>query len=295
MKIIVGTRKSHLPLLQSREVAQLLTNAGAEVEIRPLATIGDTLEAAIEDRGSSGIFTGEIDEALKNREIDVAVHDVKDLGFELPDGVSIAAVPARVDPREAFVSARSRKLSSLAKGARVGITGRCRGVQLARIRPDLELLTLHGDVEAKLRALSAGEIDAVIMAAAGPIRMGIQKTITEYLPVDKFVPQAGQGALAIEVRSDDRELLAFVRKACHHNASGLTVRAERGFVRALSGMQGVVLAANAEIKPSGFLLVGLVASSDGSMFAVERESGPLDEAGTIGKKLAEKMMKKIEM
>ncbi len=294
MKIVIGTRKSQIPLIQSRSVAQLLSQAGADVEIRPIETVGDTLDVALEDRGGSSVFVREIDESLIKGEIDVAIHDMKDVAVTLPEGVAIAAVPERVDPREAFVSTQSRKLSSLAKGSRIGVSGPCRAVQLARLRPDAEIVFLSGDVEARLRALSAGEIDAIVMSAAGPLRIGVPKVIAEYLPVEKIVPRAGQGALAVEVRSEARELVAFVKKACHHRASGVTVLAERAFVRALSAMHGAIIAANADIKPSGLLLTGLIASEDWTMFAVERESGPLEAASSAGTKLAEKMVSHLQ-
>ncbi len=294
MKIVVGTRKSQIPLLQSRYVAKLLEEAGAEVELHPIQTVVDSLDVALSAEGGSQVFVKEIDEALLKGEIDVAIHDMKDVGGKLPQGVSIAAVPAREDPREAFISTRASKLAALAKGSRVGVTSRSRHVQLARLRPDLMIIPMPAELETCLRSLKEGEIDAIILAACDLMRMNLSKLIAERISVDKIIPEVGQGALSIQVRSDKKELLSFVKSACHNNASGIQMRAERSFLRTIASVDDAIIAANAEIKPAGLFIVGFVSSSDGSVFVTDKQSGPVDKAAEIGITLAKKLLKKFQ-
>ena len=290
MKLVVGTRRSHIPLIQAEDCAALLYKAGVEAEIRPIDTVGDALDVTLDDK-HGGVFVRDLDEALLRGEIDLAVHDAKDLGPELSAGVTIAAIPQRLDPREAFISTKARKLTALASGMRVGVSGPCRDLQLSRLRHDLAAVPLAGDAEARLRALNAGEVDAVILAAAALIRLNIAKVITEYLPVDKMVPGVGQGALAIAVRSVDRDTMRAVKAACHHVASGLTVRAERAFFKALP--PGIAFAANADIQPSGLIMHAFIANRDANRYVIDKISGPLDDPGALGAQLAKKMAGKL--
>ncbi|MFH1830326.1 MAG: hydroxymethylbilane synthase [Pseudomonadota bacterium] len=292
MKIIVGTRKSQIPLLQSRYVAKLLEQAGGEVEIHPIQTVVDSLDVALSGEGGSQMFVKEIDEALKKGEIDVAVHDMKDVGIRLPSGISMAAVSAREDPREAFISIRAGKLQALSKGSRIGVTSRTRHIQIAKLRPDLLIIPIPAEVEGCLRSLKEEKVDAVVLASCDFIRMGFGKLVAEFIPVDKIIPEVGQGALSIQVRTDEKELLGFVKAACHNNACGVQVRAERSFLKAVESFDGV-FAANAEIRPAGVFLIGFIASSDGSVFVTDKESGPVDKAADIGISLAKKLLKKF--
>ncbi len=290
MKLVVGTRRSHIPLIQAQDCAALLKKAGIEVEIRPIDTVGDALDVTLDDK-HGGVFVRDLDEALLRGEIDLAVHDAKDLGPDLSAGVAIAAVPQRLDPREAFISTKARKLAGLAAGMRVGVSGPCRDLQLHRLRREVTAVPLAGDAESRLRALNAGEVDAVILAAAALIRLNIAKVITEYIPVEKMVPGVGQGALALAVRSADREVMRAVKAACHHTASGLTVRAERAFLKALP--PGLAFAANAEIEPSGLILHAFIAHRESNSYVADRISGELDDPGALGAQLAKKMVGKL--
>ena len=293
MKIIVGTRRSSLALVQSRAVARPLEAAGAKVEIRPIKTVGDTLDVALSELGGEGVFIKEIDEALLRGEIDVAVHSMEDVPAQLPPGIAIAAVPPREDPREAFISARAFKLTGLSKGAKVGTSSPRRRAQLFRIRPDLEVVPIKGNVEARLRKLEAGKVDALILAAADLKRLGIGNVITECLPVDKLIPAVGQGALAVEVKGQNRELVRFVHKTCHHAATGIAVRAERSFLKTVGGDSNAPIAAYGEVRPSGLMLAAFMSTRDESHFVIDRESGLVDEAAKIGKRLGERMLKKL--
>jgi hydroxymethylbilane synthase len=293
MKIVVGTRKSQIPLLQSRYVAKLLEDAGAQVEIHPIQTVVDSLDVALSAEGGSQVFVKEVDDALLRGEVDVAVHDMKDVGLKLPPGISIAAVPAREDPREAFISTRTSKLSALADGSRVGVTSRLRHVQLERLRPDLVIIPMAAELENCLRSLNEGEVDALVLASCDLTRMGIGKLIAERIALDKMIPAIGQGALSVQVRSQEKELLSFVKNACHNNAAGAQMRAERSFLKAVTSADDAIFAANAEIRPSGLFLIAFIASSDGSVFLSDKESGPVDKAQDLGTKLAQKLLKKF--
>ncbi|HPQ80388.1 MAG TPA: hydroxymethylbilane synthase [bacterium] len=293
MKIVIGTRGSKLALVQSRAVAQMLYSAGADVEIRPIRTVGDTLDVALTELGGKGVFVKEIDDALLSGDIDCAVHSMKDVPSSLPAGIGIAAVPAREDARDSFVSTLAFKLTGLPKGARVGTSSPRRRAQIFRIRPDLKVLPMRGNVETRLKKLGAGEVDAVILAAAGLKRLGIESVITELLPTDRMIPAIGQGALAVAVRRNDRERLAFVSKVCHNAATGLAVRAERTILKALGGDCHTPLAAHAEIRPSGIFISAFMATKDEARAVVEHESGPADQAAEIGKRLADKVAEKL--
>ncbi len=292
MKIVVGARKSPLALAECKFVAGLLTKAGADVELRPVETVVDSIEVALKEGAGSGVFVKEVDEALARGDIDVAVHDMKDMGPRLARGVAIAAVPAREDAREAYVSTSASRLGQLGKGARIGVTDPQGHVQISRLNPDLSIVPMAPDIEGLLRALKEGEIEAFLVAACDLKRMGFQKLIAELVDVDRIIPPVGQGALAVMVRSAEKDLMKFVSKACHNNATGLRLRAERSFLKELEGARGAVFGAYAEIRPAGLAMVGFISTTDGAKFFSDRENGELDKAGEIGKRLADKLLKK---
>jgi len=293
MKIVIGTRGSKLAIVQSKAVARMLHAAGAEVEIKAIQTVGDTLDVALTELGGKGVFVKEIDEALLAGEIDCAVHSMKDVPAELPAGTAIAAVPVREDARDAFISVTAFKFAGLPKGARVGTSSPRRRAQIFRLRPDIEIVPLRGNVETRLKKVHSGEVDAVILAAAGLKRLGVESIITEIMPPDKMIPAVGQGALAVVARADDRERVKFITKACHHVATGVAIRAERAFLKATGGGCHTPLAAHAEIRPSGIEISGFMTSPDEARFAIEKESGPVEEAAAIGRKLAAKILAKL--
>lgn len=294
MKITIGARTAKVSLVYAKSVAKLLETAGAEVKLKPIPVIGDSLDVGLAGQRGVHVFTKEIDEALAKGEIDLAVHDMSHLAATLPPNVSIAAVPARLDPSEAFLSNKAKRLAALPKGARIGVAGASRAPQLAHMGRDFQIMSIITDAEANLRAVSDGAADAVIMSSAELMRLGVAKAILERLPLDKLIPAVGQGALAVEVRSDRKDLIKFVAAACHHPASGVSVKAERAFLKAISQAAGAVFAANAEVVPSGLSIVGFVSRSDGSGFASDKEGGKIEEAAELGKKLAEKILKKFQ-
>ncbi len=293
MKITVGARKSPVALVQCKFVVSLLKKAGAEVELRPVETVIDSLEVALKEEGGSQVFAKEVDDALNRGDIDVAVHDMRHVGSVLPKGISIAAVPVREDAKEAFISTISRNLAAVPDGSRIGLADQVVHVQIARQRPDLTIVPMTSEIEGLLRSLQDGKLNAMLTAASDLKRMNFGKLIAEELPVDKIIPPIGQGALSIHVRSAEKDLMRFVMKACHHKASGMRVRAERSFLKAVSGLDGAVFAAHAEIKPSGLSMIGFISTSDGSEFVVDKTNGEIAKTSELGAELAKKLLDKF--
>lgn len=290
---MIGARGSKLSLVQTHSVAHLLEQRGAETEVIKIKTLGDTLDVALTELGGKGVFVKEIEEALLRGDIDLAVHSMKDMPAEFPDGLIIVAIPPRQDPRDALISIVATSLAKLPKGARVGTSSPRRRTQLLHLRPDLDVQPMRGNVETRLKKLEDGQIDAIILAAAGLNRLGISRVITELIPTNKMIPAIGQGALCIEARADDHELNDFVAKATHHRATAIAIAAERAVLKAVGGDCHTPVAAYAEIKPTGLVIHGYLANEEGTKHVTDKDSGPLDEAEEIGKRLAEKLLKKL--
>ncbi len=204
MKLRIGSRGSQLALWQANHIAALLRVQGHEVEIEIIKTTGDRLqEVTFAEVGSKGMFTKEIEEALAAGRVDLAVHSLKDLPTELPEPFALAATPVRVDPRDVFVSVKHANLAALPQGARVGTSSQRRRAQLKALRPDIEAVEFRGNVDTRLRKLAEGQVEAILLAAAGLDRLGKTDWVRERLDPKDFCPAAGQGALGIETRKDD--------------------------------------------------------------------------------------------
>lgn len=213
--LVIGTRRSRLALWQAGYVRQLLQKAcpGLTITLQCVTTRGDRIiDRPLSAIGGKGLFTEEIERGLYGHTLDLAVHSLKDMPSELPDGLILAAVPARGNEKDAFVSRRYQSLSDLPRGAVVGTSSLRRKAQLLHLRPDLTVSDLRGNVDTRLSRLDDGDYDAIILAAAGLIRLGLSDRITSLLPPDQFLPAAGQGALAIEARSDDEPVLRLRRR-----------------------------------------------------------------------------------
>ena len=235
MNLRIGSRGSQLALWQANHIAELLRIQGHEIEIEVIKTTGDRLqEVTFAEVGSKGMFTKEIEEALAASRIDLAVHSLKDLPTELPAGFALAATPPRVDPRDAFVSVNHAGLSELPRNARVGTSSQRRRAQLKALRRDIEAIEFRGNVDTRLRKLSEGQVDAILLAAAGLDRLGRTDHVRERLDPAEFCPAAGQGALGIEIRSGDVETLAAVAFLDHADTR-FAVTAERAALAALGG------------------------------------------------------------
>jgi hydroxymethylbilane synthase len=235
MKLRIGSRGSQLALWQANHIAGLLRVEGHDVEIEIIKTTGDRLqEATFAQVGSKGMFTKEIEEALADGRVDLAVHSLKDLPTELPEPFALAATPVRVDPRDAFVSVKHANLSALPLGARVGTSSQRRRAQLKALRPDLDSVEFRGNVDTRLRKLAEGQVEAILLAAAGLDRLGRTDWVRERLSPEEFCPAAGQGALGIETRKDDRATIDAV-SFLDHADTRFAVAVERAALAALGG------------------------------------------------------------
>jgi len=286
MKIIIGSRGSQLALWQSNWVKDRLATTGYEVEIRTIKTTGDKLQdVPLAQSGTKGLFTKEIEEALADGTVDVAVHSMKDLPTDQPAGLVIAAVPEREDARDALISNNGQRFVDLPAGARVGTSSVRRQAQLRSLRGDLNLVPLRGNLDTRLKKLDRGDCDALVLAAAGVHRLGFQARITEYFSPDAMCPAVGQGALAIEIRQGDERTERAVRPLDHvptHQA----VRAERALLRYLGGGCQLPIAAHAVATGGQLNLVGLVASLDGSLVKRAAAAGTIEDPEGLGVRVA---------
>ncbi len=235
MKLRIGSRGSQLALWQAHHIAGLLRVEGHDVEIEIIKTTGDRLQEVTFARvGSKGMFTKEIEEALADGRVDLAVHSLKDLPTELPEPFVLAATPVRVDPRDVLVSIKHANLAALPQGARVGTSSQRRRAQLKSLRPDLELVEFRGNVDTRLRKLAEGQVEAILLAAAGLDRLGRTDWVRGRLSPEDFCPAAGQGALGIETRKDDAATIEAV-SFLDHADTRFAVAVERAALAALGG------------------------------------------------------------
>jgi hydroxymethylbilane synthase len=237
------------------------------------------------------LFTKEIDEFLINREIQIAVHSMKDLTADLPSGLTIAAIPRRVDHRDAMISRGKRKFEQLPAGASVGTSSPRRRTQLLAARSDLKIEEMHGNVDTRLRKLEAGDYDAIVVAAAGLIRLGLEKRATEFLSTKVMLPAIGQGALAVECRQDDDELLPILSRI-DDKATRKAVEAERAFARKLGANCRTPIAAYARVHEVGFAIEGMIASPDGKMLLRSQLVSDNPDPRKVGEELADSLLKK---
>ncbi len=284
MKLCIGSRGSQLALWQANHIAALLRGEGHTVEIEIIKTTGDRLqEVTFAQVGSKGMFTKEIEEALAEGRVDLAVHSLKDLPTELPEPFALAATPPRVDPRDAFVSVKHANLAELPEGARVGTSSQRRRAQLKALRPDIEVVEFRGNVDTRLRKLAEGQVEAILLAAAGLDRLGKTDWVRERLDPKHFCPAAGQGALGIETRKDDGatiEAVAFL----DHRDTRFAVTAERAALAALGG--GCQTPIGIHCRPSmaegaGDEIFGVVASLDMGQVVRIYDRSPAENADAV--------------
>lgn len=289
-RIVVGTRRSALAMTQTQWVIERLKalGTGHAFAVQPIVTKGDRiLDVTLSKIGGKGLFVKEIEQALLDGEADLAVHSLKDLPAEVPDGLVIAAVPPREDPRDALISRDGRRFEELPAGAVVGTSSLRRAAQLLAWRPDVRVVPLRGNVDTRLKRLEAGDFDAIVLAAAGLARMGWLNRVTEFLPPERVIPAVGQGALAVECRADDDEVLALVARLNDCDTER-AVRAERAFLHRLNGGCQVPLGAHAVVEGDRVRLTGFVGAPDGSRLIVETADGT--EAEEVGVAAAERIL-----
>jgi hydroxymethylbilane synthase len=290
--LIMGTRGSMLALRQSELIkAGLLARfPDLDVQLRVIKTTGDKItDVPLARVGGKGLFVKEIEEALLAGEIDLAVHSMKDVPSELPEGCTIGAVPRREDPRDVLVSVVAESLEALPSGAVVGTSSLRRGAQVLRLRPDVTVESLRGNLDTRLRKAREGRYDAVILAAAGIRRMGWEESITAYLNPEVFLPAIGQGAIGIEIREGDGAVGEWVN-SLHDPDTADAVEAERGFLKELEGGCQVPIGGHAKVSVDEVALTGLVASLDGRTVHEASGSAPRDEAETLGRRLAQQVL-----
>ncbi len=291
-RIRIGTRGSALALWQARSVASALRDVpGApEVEIVTIRTRGDRIQHVPLSRvEGKAFFTKEIEEALLEGRIDLAVHSLKDLATTMPPGLVLGAVMEREDPRDVLVAREVGSLEELPRGARVGTSSLRRRALLARWRPDLDLVELRGNVPTRIRKLEAGEYDAVVLAAAGVKRLGLEERITAYLPVEVVLPAVSQGAVGIQVREGDEAVMEWVGRLDHPSTRRETT-AERAFLRTLEGGCQVPVGALGRVEGAELVLRGVVCSLDGGRAVEGWREGPAEEAEALGRALAEGLL-----
>lgn len=264
MKLRIGTRRSRLALAQASEVAEGLRRSGHEAELIPMTTSGDRgVDASADAAGLKGLFVAEIVGALREGEVDLAVHSAKDLPVEDDADLVIAAVPERASPLDVLVT----RDGGLAPGARVGTSSLRRQAQIFRWRPDVLLKDVRGNVDTRLRKLADGEVEALVLAAAGLLRLGIVPDHAAPMSIAEMVPAPGQGALAVQARAGDAEVLG-AASALEHAPSRDALLAERGLMRALGGGCSLPLGAFAERTPEGRMrMVAIVLTPDGARYA----------------------------
>jgi hydroxymethylbilane synthase len=286
--LVIGSRGSQLALWQANFIQDKLRARGFETRIEIIKTTGDKItDVPLAQVGSKGLFTKEIEEALLDHSIDLAVHSLKDLPTELPEGLTIAAVPIRADARDAIVG---RKLQELPPGSIVGTSSLRRIAQLKRVRPDLKFESIRGNLDTRLRKLDEGQYQAIVLAAAGLTRLGWSDRIADVFPTSVVCPAPGQGALGIETRLSGAGFDACA--ALDHPWTRFAVTAERAMLAELGGGCQIPIGAHAVIEENKLKLVGVVAATDGSEIVRGTAEGDLTRPQAIGRELGKALLAK---
>ncbi|WP_295686031.1 hydroxymethylbilane synthase [uncultured Nevskia sp.] len=292
MSIRIATRESPLALWQAEHVKALIerTHPGTVVTLVPMTTIGDQLlDRSLATVGGKGLFVKELETAMFENRADIAVHSMKDVPAQLPEGLVLTAFLAGEDPRDAFVSNRYASLDELPQGAVVGTASLRRQAQLRQLRPDLMIKELRGNVGTRLRKLDEGQYDAILLAAAGLIRLKLHARIRESFDMSRFVPACAQGVVGIECRDNDAATRALLAPL-HDPQSAIRLAAERGLNARLGGACTVPVAGHAVITGDRLRLTGLVAAPDASACVRDEIEGPTSEAAALGVQLAERLL-----
>ena len=295
-RIRIGTRGSPLALVQANALRAALAKAHRlapeDIEVVTIKTTGDIeRDRSFAESGGKGIFTKEIDEALLSGQVDLAVHSAKDVQTILPKKLVIAATPPRADPRDAFLSTKAKTLEALPRGAKLGTASVRRQALALRLRPDLQISLLRGNVQTRIDKMKAGECDATILAYAGLQRLGLTAHVAAVLDPMQYPPAVAQGIIAIEARSDDTKTKALLA-AINDAESFAALTAERAFLLALDGSCRAPIAGHAKIERGRIAFVGLVITQDGSKFAGVSHEGNMRDAEKIGREAGEYLLKR---
>lgn len=294
MKIVVGTRGSKLALIQTNWVVEELKKANPriEFEIKIIKTKGDLVtHLPLHKIGDKGLFTKEIEQQLLDKEIDLAVHSMKDMPSTLPQGLKFANVPRREDPRDILVLKENYKtLEDLPHGARIGTGSKRRIYQLLKYRPDLEIVPIRGNIDTRIRKIEDENLHGIVLAAAGLLRAGLKEHISYYLPTNIMIPAPAQGALALEIRDNDshmEEIISHIKD----ETTEIQVAAERGFLAGVNGSCHVPMGAYCEINDDKLILTGIYGDEEGKKLVVKSIEGSVKDSAKIGFDLAEEVLK----
>lgn len=291
-KLVIASRESALAMWQAKHIQSTLQALypNTLVEILGMTTTGDQiLDSPLARIGGKGLFVKELEQALADGRADLAVHSMKDVPMNLPEGFAMAAIGEREDPRDAFVSNDFKTLESLPEGSVVGTSSLRRQSQLQARFPHLKIESLRGNLQTRLRKLDEGQYAAIILAAAGLIRLGLEARIAQYIPTSESIPAVGQGALGIEINAARQDLLTILAPL-NHPPTAAAVEAERGMSRALAGSCTVPLGAFAQTTGDSIEMVGFVASVDGKRMVRESVTGSTSAPEALGKALANKLV-----
>ena len=290
----IGTRGSQLALFQANWVKDQLGKAYPDLNVTliKIKTTGDKIQdVPLAKIGGKGLFVKEIEESLLQKKIDLAVHSIKDVPTEFPQGLHLSAITKREDPRDVFISRDGRTLKNLPAGAKIGTSSLRRQAQLLHFRNDFELIPLRGNLDTRLKKLRTMSLDGIVLALAGVRRLGLEETVTEIIPADISLPAIGQGALGIETRMDDKDVEGQIR-FLNDRDSSISVTAERAFLKKLEGGCQVPLAAYARPTGKTLHIDGLVGSIDGKRLIRHHVEGPVENAESLGIELAEILLGK---
>jgi hydroxymethylbilane synthase len=291
-KIVIGSRGSRLAMIQTESVAAEIRrmHPGIKIGIKQITTHGDRQgNARLEDIAGSGVFTKELEEALLERRIDMAVHSLKDMTTDIQPQLKLAAVMPRIDPADVLISRGGEHIDRLAAGAKIGTGSLRRSIQLGVYRPDIEIRNIRGNIDTRMRKVKNGEYDGVILAAAALKRLKLEDRINQYLPIKRFLPAVGQGALAIEVRSNDDEVMLAV-SPLNHLPTWCCITAERAFLKALGGGCRAPIAALGTVNGRHLRLEGMVGSISRNKVLQSWEEGEATSPEETGIRLANKLL-----
>jgi hydroxymethylbilane synthase len=292
--LIIGTRGSALALWQAHWVRDSLANRfpTCTIEIRHIVTTGDKIQdVPLAKIGGKALFTKELEVAMLNDEIDLAVHSMKDMPTVLPEGLVISAVTERFHPGDALVAPKYKTIDALPKGARIGTSSLRRRAQVRAYRPDLAIVELRGNVDTRLKKLATDNLDGIILAVAGLRRLGLEEHITQILPVEVCLPAVGQGALAIETRVNDTDVITMV-KTLEHEPTRIAIMAERAMLNEMEGGCQVPIGVYAQVEGNTLHMEGLVADLDGKTSIRETLTGSVEEPEVLGRKLARVLLER---
>lgn len=287
-KLKIGTRGSRLALRQTEIVIENLKKIyqDIEFEIIEIKTTGDKiLDKSLSKIGGKGLFIKEIEDALLNRDIDIAVHSLKDMPAEVPDGLVIAAYTEREDPTDCLISKDNNTLDQLPEGSVVGTSSLRRICQLKALRPDLEYKPLRGNILTRIKKLDEGEFDAIVLASAGLIRLGLQNRIAQKFEINEFIPAVCQGIICVEVRNDDEEVLNIIN-AIDNRVSRIIAECERAFLKQLNGSCQIPLGAYCQINGNELFIKGILGDSESGYLYRDSMSGTIEKASELGQSLA---------